>query len=171
MYTMISRSNQAQNAIAEIRMIQAAAQQYKFASVTNNYSGINWANNLGALAPYLGQSTLTSAISSFYGNTYRNIFRGDVIVSSIGWEGNKDLQLTYNNVPDIDICQKILNAFGEVESQAPRKKKDKRMNLVIKPGKTNSGFVGRTSAGESGCQHDSRSSFQYNVVALYLVID
>ena len=170
MYTMLSRSNQAQNAIAEVRMIQAAAQQYKLASATNNYSGIDWTNSIGALAPYLGQSTLTSAVSSSYGDSYQNIFGGNVTIYSINWEGDKDLQLTYPLVPDIDVCQKILNAFGEVESQASHDQRDSRMNLAIKPGRTNSGFVGRPRATESGCGHDS-GAHHLNTVSLNLVID
>ena len=163
---MLSRSNQAQNAIAEVRMIQAAAQQYKSASATNNYSGIDWTNGLGALAPYLGQSPLTRGI----GNSYRNIFGGEVFMYSISWEGDKDLQLIYGFVPNIDVCQKILNAFGEIESQAPYNREDTRTNLVIKPGKTNSGIVGGIGANETGCNHNSNAR-QDNVVTLSLIID
>ena len=128
MYTMLSGESEAQMAIAEIQMLQRAAVDYKIhSSGTNSFIAIG-SDGFEALKPYLGQGGLRDG---------QNIFSEVIELSSPSYLVNY-LTAKYPGIPSMDICRKIINHFGEVDSTGQG---DSEQFYVVS-GKTLAGYVG-----------------------------
>ena len=142
MYTMLGDKSDAQTAIAEIQMLKKAAHEYKYApGKQNKYDGATMAS----LKPYLGQSGLANG---------QNIF--GTAVTFIPGNNNRDLDVVYYGVRDLDICRQILNQFGQVEDVEEERNSQNKVtqnaDTYIEAGNTVSGFVGGTNGSTTGCQ-------------------
>ena len=155
MYTMLGDKSDAQSAIAEIQMIKKAAHEYKYApGKQNKYEGANMA----ALKPYLGQSGVASG---------QNIF--GTTITAAPENSDRDLDVEYQGVRDIDICRQILNHFGQVKDVHTPESVDGDGNTIaakdqtyIEAGKTISGYVGGANETVTGCEL-SGGTFVLNV--------
>ena len=154
MYTMLGDKSDAQTAIAEIQMIKKAAHEYKYApGKKNKYDGAT----MDALKPYLGQSGVASG---------QNIFGTTITVTPAG--SDRDLQVVYEGVRDIDICRQILNQFGQVQGRAAKTDAmgavTKEAGIYIEAGKTISGYVGGSDDTKTGCEPVTGGTFKLNVL-------
>ena len=129
MYAMLSSESDTQTAIADIQLLRNAANEFKHATGQDNkYTHAT----LDALKPYLGDGRLTND---------RNIFGSRISVTPRDTDQN--LELKYPGVPTSDICQKILERFGEVtRTESLGMVGDIEVTLTVESGKTISGYVG-----------------------------
>ena len=138
MYEMLGGETTEQAVVAEIRMLQDAAVAYRRGSSDGSYISVR---GIEELSPYLGDSTLT---------TGKNYFGAYVFFRPLPRGLGYDLQVTYEGIPDLDACLRILGNFGELSV------------TKIAPGKAKSGFI---SGADSSCTE------RLNVTYLYISID
>jgi hypothetical protein len=153
MYTMLGDKSDAQTAIAEIQMIKKAAHEYKYApGKQNKYGGVGM--DLTQLQPYLGQSGIANS---------QNIFGTAVTLVAANTE--RDLDVTYDGVRDLDICRQILNHFGTV-TDATRMTGTPPVTtgyVHIALGGTISGYVGDPSETITGCEEKTGGGYTLNI--------
>ena len=143
MYTLLGDKADAQAAIAEVQMLKKAAHKYKYApGRENKYTGVT----IAELKPYLGQSGIANG---------QNIF-GTAITVAPG-NSDRDLQVTYPGVRDLDICRQILNQFGQVKDKMTTVMMVTTTTLQIEAGSTISGYVGGDDT-ETGCTRNTINS-------------
>ncbi len=150
MYAALSDvSDDIQTAIAEIQMIKHAGHTF---SSGQDHAYTDIGTNLNKLKPYLQPNGLSNG---------RNVFGAPVTLATAN--ADRDLDVTYPGVHNVDICQVILGHFGEVskssvtymggdgEAVSPEDK------LHIDFGKTMEGYIGGT--GVTGCKKAAHGDY------------
>ena len=173
MYTMLAEETDVKAAVAEIQLIRDAAVQFKYNDGGGKYDGMT----LATFGSYLGDGVAQQADNPPYGVLLTNTF-GDTIVlapDSHALDG-ANLQLSSHGIPNIYVCERILEHFGEVKlttltvddghgggglTETPAH--------YIPIGKSIFGYVGGADTSASGCSIELSSSGEK--VTLSLLID
>ena len=187
MYTMLAEETDVKTAVAEIQLIRDAAVQFKHNDGGGEYNGMT----LATFGSYLGDGLAQQAGDLPFdddGVLLTNIF-GDTIILENTFGGN--LQLKSHGIPNMYVCKRILEHFGEVQSTAVIADDDDDDDddddyddydddhggggLIETPayyipiGKSIFGYVGGADTSASGCSIELSSSGEK--VTLSLLID
>ena len=146
------------SAVAEIQIIREAAVQFKTHDGDGKYNGMT----LATFGSYLGDGVAQEEDYGTYGVILNNIFGGYVFFISDTFRGGGrtggDAYMTSNGIPNMNVCQQILEHFGEVQViESIGEGGALSTSYHIPVGKSIFGYVGSPTAAGSGCAPDSYS--------------
>ncbi len=155
MYTILSEETDVKAAVAEILVIREAAVQFKTHDGNGKYNNIRLARFGSYLGDGIAQSHEYAGIMVLI-----NTFGGRVTLTSDtlwGRDGG-NLYMTFYSIPNMNVCRKILEHFGEVQAI---NYSDRLWGSVtgyyIPVGKSFAGYVGGIDHTEAGCRYYSYS--------------
>ncbi len=157
MYIVYGNESDIQTAITEIRMIQNAANEFKFSSKPEGHQYTNIGTNLSKLKPYLEQNRLSNG---------RNVFGGLIAIAATNTD--RDLDVIYPDVHDIGICREILEYFGQVNKSgvtyvdAKGNVVSQKDELYIDFGETILGYIGGDTH-VTGCQKTAHGNYELHI--------
>lgn len=157
MYIVYGNESDIQTAVTEIKMIKDAANAFKFSSKQEGQQYTDIGTNLSKLKPYLGQNRLSSG---------RNVFGESISIAATNTD--RDLDVIYPGVHDVDICRGILEHFGQVNQSGVTYVGEKgnvvsqKDELYIDFGETILGYIGGDT-NVTGCQKTAHGNYELHI--------
>ena len=163
MYTILAEENDVKAAVAEIRLIREAAVQFKHNDGGGKYNNLNM--TLATFGSYLGDGVAQDKDFK-YGVVLINTFGQDLFLGGGSTGENLILQ---THIPNLNVCRKILEHFGEVQAIDYRPGGYyPKTHYYIPAGKSIFGYLGGPNEYTSGC---SCNTYCSDTPRLIMLID